>query len=419
MKTFYGCYLLQSISKPNQTYIGFTMDPGRRIRQHNGEIAAGAFKTEKYRPWKMILCVWGLPNKIAALQFEFAWQHPALCRHVKEHVSHLEFCKLTWRGRQRVVHGVSKNVQVLLQMLQASPYCRMPLRIHIFDHGTFHDTFPRLKASELLPNHICLSYGNFDDLERHCAELMMAMQQPVTGVRCTSCSEALKAKDRILSCLSCGKPFHVSCAAQAFIGISGLQLMPDGPSSCPSCNVVIEWPTLIRTARRLSQAPLVPNDSRLSVLTTNEECFSETHENKDSGALTTPRMQEKAFFLEDSDDDNSEDSNHELSSMTDQFPESGSSKNRRLGHNDVLNKPESSIHARTVVELPNALKSNSVGRSRKAKNSRSIHSRLSKISFKKRRTTLSSSPCQLEPDSPALSLRERLLKRGLEASLCM
>lgn len=419
MKTFYGCYLLQSISKPNQTYIGFTMDPSRRIRQHNGEIAAGAIKTQKYRPWKMILCVWGLPNKIAALQFEFAWQNPALCRHVKEHVSHLEFCKLTWRGRQRVVHGVSKNVQVLLQMLQASPYCRMPLQIHIFDHGAFHETFPRLQASELLPSHFSVSYGSFDDLERNCAELMMATQQPVTGMRCSTCSEALKAKDRILSCFSCEKPFHVSCAAQAFIGISGLQLMPDRPSSCPSCNVVIEWPTLIRTARRLSQAPLVPNDSRLSVLATHEGS-GENHTNKESRSLTAPSMQKKVILLEDSDDDNSGDSDKELPLTTNQLKEPPSSKNRRLGFNDALNKGESSTcNARTVVEPLDALKSNSARIPCRAKNSRSSHSRLSKMAFKKRRTTLPSSPCQLEPDSTALSLRERLLKRGLEASMCL
>ena len=50
---FCGCYLLCSIHPlfPNSFYIGFTINPSRRLRQHNGEIASGAKKTMKKRPW--------------------------------------------------------------------------------------------------------------------------------------------------------------------------------------------------------------------------------------------------------------------------------------------------------------------------------------------------------------------------------
>lgn len=66
-----------------RTYIGSTPDPVRRKRQHNGELKQGAFRTRKGRPWDMDLIVWGFPHKIAALQFEWAFQKPHLSRHLK------------------------------------------------------------------------------------------------------------------------------------------------------------------------------------------------------------------------------------------------------------------------------------------------------------------------------------------------
>lgn len=73
-------YLLQSLSCPRKTYIGYTVDPVRRLRQHNGEIVGGAKRTTRARPWKMICHISGFPDKRTALQYEWINNHPKVKR---------------------------------------------------------------------------------------------------------------------------------------------------------------------------------------------------------------------------------------------------------------------------------------------------------------------------------------------------
>ena len=65
------CYLLFSGWK---TYIGATVDPDRRLRQHNGEITGGARRT-KGSSWLRACYVGPFPNWVSTLQFEWAWKH--------------------------------------------------------------------------------------------------------------------------------------------------------------------------------------------------------------------------------------------------------------------------------------------------------------------------------------------------------
>ena len=71
-------YLLRGAR--GRTYVGFTPDPPRRVRQHNGELAGGD-APKGGRPWELVLVVYGFPSKYTALAFESAWQRPHTSRH--------------------------------------------------------------------------------------------------------------------------------------------------------------------------------------------------------------------------------------------------------------------------------------------------------------------------------------------------
>ena len=67
------CYLL--ISDDGATYVGATVNPDRRLRQHNGLLVGGAKATSR-KPgmWKRMCYVKGFPDNHAALQFEWRWK---------------------------------------------------------------------------------------------------------------------------------------------------------------------------------------------------------------------------------------------------------------------------------------------------------------------------------------------------------
>lgn len=126
VKDFYGVYLLVSHSEESKyrgrTYIGYTVNPNRRIAQHNrGTQAGGAKRTSNKGPWKMVLIVHGFPNSISALRFEWAWQQPKVSRRMKT-------MKALHTKRVKESHFQHK-FRILTEMLRIGPWNRLPLKI--------------------------------------------------------------------------------------------------------------------------------------------------------------------------------------------------------------------------------------------------------------------------------------------------
>ncbi|KAL2899379.1 Structure-specific endonuclease subunit SLX1 [Bienertia sinuspersici] len=112
------------ISSPRfkgHSYIGFTVNPKRRIRQHNGEITSGAFRTKKKRPWEMVLCIHGFPTNVAALQFEWAWQHPRESIAVREAAASF-----------KTLGGLANKIKLALTMLTLHSWQSMNLTVSFF-----------------------------------------------------------------------------------------------------------------------------------------------------------------------------------------------------------------------------------------------------------------------------------------------
>ena len=71
-ETKWHCYMLQS-TDGSRTYVGATVNPDRRLRQHNGEISGGARAT-KGRAWTRHFLVGGFSDEREALRFEWRWK---------------------------------------------------------------------------------------------------------------------------------------------------------------------------------------------------------------------------------------------------------------------------------------------------------------------------------------------------------
>jgi predicted GIY-YIG superfamily endonuclease len=71
----YYCYMLVSLKKGQRTYIGYSSDPYRRLREHNGEIQGGARSTKGWRPFRLVCIVGKFSTRGEAMSFEYHWKH--------------------------------------------------------------------------------------------------------------------------------------------------------------------------------------------------------------------------------------------------------------------------------------------------------------------------------------------------------
>ena len=230
VESFYGVYLLycQNPRYKGRTYIGYTTDPNRRIKQHNGGRAAGgAGRTSNRGPWEMTLVVHGFPNSIAALRFEWAWQNPGRSRRLR-HVP-------AKRAREvRFEHCL----RVLSAMLRTAPWRRLPLTVR-----WLLPQYQRLLPEDAPPPpHMPLVQGAVRPRKVRPRETAAA-DGPATP--CSLCGGEVSPEQRV-TCLQprCLLVAHLACLAAEMVRGTDTLLPVEGP--CPACGASLLWGDLIR-----------------------------------------------------------------------------------------------------------------------------------------------------------------------------
>ncbi|KAJ8474786.1 hypothetical protein ONZ51_g6975 [Trametes cubensis] len=258
---------------------------GLQSRQHNGEISQGAWKTKHNRPWIMQMIVHGFPSKLAALQFEWAWQHPHISRHLRDHDGNAMFANSS--GRSKYLHA---NVRIARSMISSHPYNTWPLRVTLFTEEAEKAWVKSGQDVAMPPPPSSLKVttelegvdgksgkagsgrtGPIDVMDSHfTAEHLRkasTVLAPNNRLRCSICHENIAHDSDPLTIAlcpadACRAVSHLTCLSHRFLReqpSSSSDIIPRG-GTCVECQTYALWGDVIRGCYRRHKGGATPED---------------------------------------------------------------------------------------------------------------------------------------------------------------
>lgn len=252
----YGVYLLQS-AVAKRTYIGSTPNPLRRLKQHNGLTKGGAYATKGHRPWKMAIFVSGFPSKVAALQFENAWQRTHTTRYLSD-------------GKR--ARAVRAKIQNALDLMNCEGFSRIRLTMNVFTKQAKNEEMRKLhvgnaRIMDRTDTENSEPEANFDQIKGFMDDqiqsqnsllkkMQLAVEDSKASVVCGICLETVSNQDTMACCQKCSALTHLMCwynKALPELIANGVQHLVPTSVECFACNSSNEWKSVVRASLDFAQ----------------------------------------------------------------------------------------------------------------------------------------------------------------------